>query len=225
MSAEISEPETEDITIPVDDRYYIFLLEGCPEDIDLPNKSPHTLVWSYVPRRILPRLVTLGLIRQGMECGPRGDYRFLLNGEFVETDDEWGIRSCVIENRDYFEGGEGTLEDPYYLLFQYGSPTEPDLDTNYYWFSINWERDHEPGTQFGKVTRSIPSIEISFKHVRRSVRNEIRGDFRFRIHPRSQCIHDYKQEGNVILNQQIPIAGRGTREEPYELHIWFTDQL
>ena len=70
--AEISEPEIDDTTIPVDDWYYIFLLEGSPEDADLKDKSPHTLVWSYVPRTILPRWVTLWTIRRGWSAAHEG---------------------------------------------------------------------------------------------------------------------------------------------------------
>ena len=162
---------------------------------------------------------------KGMECGPRGDYRFILNGEVVDFDKEGHCSSCVIKNEDYFEGGEGSLENPYYLLYQYGSPTEPDQETNYHWFNIHWERNNKSGVQLGKVSRSIPHSQISFKHVRQSVRNVIRGDYCFRLHLRSQCMYDAKQEESIIFQQDIPLVGKGTREEPYEFHIWFTDQL
>ena len=226
IAAEISEPEAGDTTIPVDDRYYIFLLEGSPEDIDLPRHSPHTLVWSYVPRRIDSRRVTLGLVRRGLECGQRGDFRFILDGKVVDPDDEWGCSSCIIENKDYLKGGRGSLENPYYLFYQYGSPTEPADDAESYWFILHWDQggSYTSGEQVGKIPRGTPLETITFRRVRQSVRRRVKGDYRFRLSKRSQYVWDWKQEGTPLVTTDALTQGKGTSIEPYRLQIWFTDQ-
>ena len=161
-----------------------------------------------------------------MECGPRGDFRFIIKGKAVELNQEFHCTSCVIENGDYREGGTGSLENPYLLCYRYGSPTEPANNADFYWFSLSWDRgeSHKSGAQLGKISRRTPHTQLTFRHVRQSVRGTIRGDYRFRLSERSPCVWDWKQEGETLSMNDISIQGKGTSTEPYKLHIWFTDQ-
>jgi len=99
-------------------------------------------------------------------------------------------------------------------------------DGDYYYFLVQGERGGDTVQALSQIpTTILLRRQVTYRHIRRSIRGKLRGDYRFRIDPNHDCVWQFKQERYIVLQRDADIKGEGTHDSPYLLFVKFVDQM
>ena len=99
-------------------------------------------------------------------------------------------------------------------------------DGDYYYFLVQGERGGDTVQALSKIpTTNLLRRQVTYRHIRRSIRGKLRGDYRFTINPNPRYVWQFKQERFKVLQRDMNIEGEGTHDSPYLLFVRFVDQV